>query len=98
MGNIKRKHTVEFKSKVVLELLKEIETLSTICSKYSIHPSQARRWKEKALEAMQNGFNGADNSVVRELKETKELNEELFKQIGQLKVELDWLKKKVESI
>lgn len=98
MGNIKRKHNVEFKTKVVMELLREVDTLSAICSKYSIHPSQARRWKEKALESMQSGFNGADNSVVKELKETKELNEELFKQIGQLKVELDWLKKKVESI
>lgn len=98
MGNIKRKHTIEFKTKVALELLKEVDTLVAICSKYSIHPSQARRWKEKALEAIQNGFNGTDNSVVRELAETKELNEELFKQIGQSKVELDWLKKKVESI
>lgn len=98
MGNIKRKHSVEFKTKVVLELIREVDTMIAICSKYSIHPTQARRWKEKALESMQGGFNGADNSVVRELKETKELNEELFKQIGQLKVELDWLKKKVESI
>lgn len=97
MGNIKRKHTVEFKTKVVLELLKEVDTLSAICSKYSIHPTQARCWKEKAVESLQNGFNGADNSVIRELKDTKELNDELFRQIGQLKVELDWLKKKVES-
>lgn len=98
MNNIKRQHSVEFKTKVVLELLKEIDTLSVICSKYSIHPTQARRWKEKAIESLQNSFNGSDNSVIRELSETKELNNELFRQIGQLKVELDWLKKKVESI
>lgn len=98
MSNIKRKHSVEFKTKVVLELLKEIDPLSVICSKYSLHPTQARRWKEKAIESLQSGFNGSDNSVVKELSETKKLNEELFKQIGQLKVELDWLKKKVESI
>ncbi len=98
MRNIKRQHSVEFKTKVVLELIKETDTIAAICSKYSIHPTQARRWKEKAIESLQVGFNGADNSVVRELRETKELNEELFKQIGQLKVELDWLKKKSEAI
>ena len=97
MGNIKRKHSVEFKTRIVIELIRETDTMAAICSKYSIHPTQARRWKEKAIESLQNGFNGADNSVVRELRETKELNEELFRQIGQLKVELDWLKKKVES-
>lgn len=97
MGNIKRQHSVEFKTKVVLELLKEADTLSVICSKYSIHPTQARRWKEKAIESLQNSFNGADNSVVKELLEAKKLNEELFRQIGRSKVELDWLKKKVES-
>lgn len=98
MSNIKRQHTVEFKTKVVLELLKEVDTLSVICSKYSIHPTQARRWKEKAIESLQNSFNGSDNSVVKELLETKKLNEELFRQIGRSKVELDWLKKKVESL
>jgi len=98
MNNIKRQHSVEFKTKVVLELLKEVDSLSVICSKYSIHPTQARRWKEKAIESLQSSFNGANNSVVKELIETKELNNELFRQIGQLKVELDWLKKKVESI
>lgn len=97
MGNIKRQHSVEFKTKVVLELLREADTLTVICSKYSIHPTQARRWKEKAIESLQNNFNGADNSVAKELEATKELNQELFRQIGQLKVELDWLKKKVES-
>jgi len=98
MNNIKRQHSAEFKTKAVLELLKEVDTLSVICSKYSIHPTQARRWKEKAVESLQNSFNGSDNSVVKELIETKKLNDELFRQIGQLKVELDWLKKKVESI
>ncbi len=97
MGNIKRQHSVELKTKVVLELLKGEEMLTAICSKYSIHPTQARRWKEKALESLQSDFNGADNSVVKELAETKELNDELYRQIGQLKVELDWLKKKVAN-
>lgn len=97
MTNIKRQHSVEFKTKVVLEILKDVDPLSVICSRYSIHPTQARRWKEKALEALQGNFTGADNSAIKELIETKELNQELFRQIGQLKVELDWLKKKVDG-
>lgn len=96
MGNIKRHHSAEFKTKLVLELLKEADPLSVICSKYGIHPTQARRWKELAVESLQNSFNGSDNSAVKELSEIKKLNEELFKQIGQSKVELDWLKKKFE--
>lgn len=98
MGNIKKIYSSQFKTKVAMEIIKEADTLVAICSRYSVHPTQARRWKEKALESLQSGFNGADNSVVKELKESKELNEELFKQVGQLKVELDWMKKKVEAI
>lgn len=98
MGNIKRKHNIEFKTKVALELIRGKDTINTICSHYCIHPTQAHSWKNQAIESMQAGFNGADNSIVKELKETKELNDELYRQIGQSKVELDWLKKKVESI
>ena len=98
MGNIKRKHSVELKTKVVLALLKEAEKLSVICSQYSIHPTQARRWKEQALAILQNGLRGSDATVTKELGEAKQLNDELYRQVGQLKVELDWLKKKVDHL
>ncbi|MFH1233511.1 MAG: hypothetical protein V1649_02580 [Patescibacteria group bacterium] len=67
---------MEFKTKLVMELLKETDPLSVICSKYSIHPTQDRRWKEKAIESLQSGFNEKDNSVVKELIENKKLNDE----------------------
>lgn len=94
MSNIKRRHSAAFKSKVALELLKETASQSAICSRYSIHPTQARRWKDEALAAMQTQF--SERGKVSESKEKDELIEELYKQIGQLKVELDWLKKKFE--
>ena len=92
MGNIKRKHSSSFKVKVALEMIKDTDKVANICSKYSIHPSQAHKWKSQALEGLQIVFTDKTNS---DLKEKNELIEELYKQVGQLKVELDWLKKKV---
>ena len=90
MGNIKRKHSTSFKIKVALDMIRQKETVAIICSRYSIHPTQANRWKDKALEIMAAGFN--NKSAVKQ-KQKDELIDELYKQIGQLKVELDWLKK-----
>jgi len=78
---------------VVLALLKQEKTMSQICSEFRIHPTQARRWKEKALEGMKGSLNGT--GISRKLEDNAELIEELYKQIGKLKVESDWLKKKV---
>ncbi len=73
-------------------MIKDIEPVANICSKYSIHPSQAHQWKNQAVEGLQVIFT---DKIKPEFKEKEELIEELYKQIGQLKVELDWLKKKV---
>lgn len=89
-NSLKRQHTAAFKAKVVLELLQEREDINQICSKYQIHPTQARRWKEVALAGLEAVFSHKQNNV---LKQKDELAEELYKQIGQLKVENDWLKK-----
>lgn len=91
--SIKRVHSAEFKLTVVLALLKQEKTMSQICSEFRIHPTQARRWKEKALEGMKGSLNGT--GVNQKLEDNAELIEELYKQIGRLKVESDWLKKKV---
>ncbi len=91
--SIKRQHSAEFKLTVVLALLKQEKTMSQICSEFRIHPTQARRWKEKALEGMKGSLNGT--GISRKLEDNAELIEELYKQIGKLKVESDWLKKKV---
>ena len=90
MGNIKKRYSSTFKAKVALEAIKGADTVSAICSRYSIHPTQVNRWKDKALESMAAGFN---NKAGAEQKKKDELIEELYKQIGQLKVEQDWLKK-----
>lgn len=73
--------------------MKQEETLSQICSKFSIHPTQARRWKEIALVNLKGSFNGS--SIAQQLKAKDLLIDDLYMQIGHLKVSLDWLKKKL---
>ena len=90
MGNIKKSHSSTFKQKVALEAIRGAEPISAICSRYQIHPTQVNRWKERALESIAAGFN---NKSEAEQKQKDELIEELYKQIGQSKVEMDWLKK-----
>ena len=90
MGNIKKRHSPAFKAKVALEAIRGADSISVICSRYQVHPTQINRWKEKALESMAASF---DNRSAAKEKEKDELIEELYKQIGQSKVEMDWLKK-----
>lgn len=90
MGKIK--HSNSFKVKLALEMIKGVESVAQICSRYGIHPSQAHKWKQQAVKGLETIFADNPDSALRE---KNELIEELYKQIGQLKVELDWLKKKV---
>jgi len=75
-----------------MEAIKEIKTMAELSNIYSIHPTQIRRWKQKALEGMERMFS---DQPIKEEKRKDELIEELYRQIGQLKVEIDWLKKKM---
>lgn len=95
-GDIKRIHTPEFKTNVVLDLLKEADTLPRIASKYGIHPTQARRWREIAIETLKNIFTGKPPDT--QLAEKDRQISELTKLIGQKEIELDWMKKKVGLI
>jgi transposase-like protein len=91
-GEIKRQHSAEFKTTVALELLKELDTLPKIASKYGIHPTQARRWREIAQEGLKNIFTGKPPDA--QVAEKDKRIEELTTLIGQKEIELDWVKKK----
>lgn len=91
--SIRRQHSLEFKLQVVQALLSREKTMTQICSEFKIHPTQARRWKEKALEGMKSGL--AEPGTNQKDEDQTQLIEELYKQIGKLKVEVDWLKKKI---
>lgn len=94
MKQQRRTHSPEFKTKVALEALKERKTISEIASEYQVHSNQVTAWKAQLLENMSSVFaDGRKNKNEEEAKEAR-----LYQQIGQLQVELDWLKKKSKEL
>ena len=91
MAGQRKKHTPEFKAKVALEAMKEEKTVNQIASEYEVHPGQISQWKKHALEQLVVGFTRKGG---KKDKDDEVLKETLYSQIGQMKVELDWLKKK----
>jgi len=92
MSTTRRKFSKEFKAKVVLESLKERVTLEVLAKKYELTPTQISTWKSQALKNFGNLFSA--DSV--EPKDKGVETHILYAQIGQLKVENDWLKKKLQ--
>jgi transposase len=90
----RKSYSAEFKAKVAIEAIKENKTRSELSSKYQVHSTQITKWKQDAIEGIKETFRTGSHS--REDKEKDNLIEELYKQIGKQKVELDWLKKKVD--
>ena len=95
MGRIHKKYSPSFKARVALEAIKEEQTTAELASRYGVHPTQIKRWKKAAAEGMIELF--TDRKGQRE-EEKNLLIEELYREIGRLKVELDWLKKKAGFI
>ena len=90
MVNIRKKYSGAFKAKVALEAVKAKKTISEISIKYKVHPNQVRQWRKQMIEELTSIFMDRKNKAE---KAQDELEAELYRQIGQLKVELDWLKK-----
>ena len=90
----RRKFSAEFKTKVVLEALKERSSLEEIARKYEIHPNQISTWKKEFLTRAALVFTSEDKTT-EDRKQQEALLEKLYSQIGQQKVEIDWLKKKL---
>jgi putative transposase len=77
------------KAKIAFEAATGQKTIAQIASEYGVHPNQIGQWKKKLLEELPMLF--TDKRVRGRDKEREELEAELYKQIGQLKVELEWL-------
>lgn len=90
--NIRRIHAPAFKAKVALEALREQKTIAELSSMYSVHSTQITKWKRQALDILTLGFGVGQK---QRNKDDHDLVQELYQQIGRLKVEVDFLKKKM---
>lgn len=87
----RKKHSAEFKAKIALEAAKGLKTINEIASDAGVHPTQVTLWKKQLVEEIPSLF---VSSPGKKEKSQEELTDSLYQQIGQLKVELDWVKKK----
>jgi len=94
----RNQYTPEFKTKVVLEVLREEGTINEIASRYEISPVILGRWKTEFLERAPEVFKKGPLAIEKELKAEKERTAKLEQKVGQLTYEVDWLKKKSEEI
>jgi putative transposase len=92
MTKKRRRHSDEFKARVALEAVKGVKTLSELSSTYGVHPTVISQWKRQLVEesagifSRRNGLGG---------KSEQEVTAPLYEEIGRLKMESDWLKKKL---
>ncbi len=89
----RRKFSAEFTTKVVIDALKERNTIEELAKKYELHPVQISQWKATFLENATLAFENEKKTGSAQNKE-KEM-EKLYEQIGRQKIEIDWLKKKL---
>ena len=90
---MRKRHSVQTKVKVVLEAIKGEKTTSEITSKYGIHITQINNWKKQVMDIIPEAFSGKRK---KQANDQQGLVDELYRQIGQLKVENDFLKKNIE--
>ncbi len=91
MNGNKKRYGSKFKARVALEAIKEGKTAAELAGQYGVHGSQITRWKKHVVENLPELFS---NKHEKAQEDAEKLQAELYRQIGQLKVELDWLKKK----
>jgi putative transposase len=91
MSKQRRRFSPDFKFRVALEAAKGQQTLGELAGKHGIHPNQISQWKRQLLESGADVFtrNGSTDHQEQDVLQT-----ELYEQIGRLKMELEWLKKK----
>ena len=94
MSKIRRNFSKNFKTKVVLKALKERSTLEVLAKKYELQPTQISKWKAQALINFGNVFTGEDSESNAERKKEADL-QILYAQIGEQKMAIDFLKKKL---
>ena len=87
----RKKHSKEFKARAALDAIKGQKTMAELASEYGVHANQISRWKKQLLDAAPGLFvRGKDKEYAKKEAE----RDLLYKKVGQLQIEVDWLKKK----
>jgi transposase-like protein len=94
MANRRKRYGADFKFKVALEALKERQTTNELTTKFGVHATQIGLWKKQLLES---GIDVFKDGTTENKNNQQQLIDQLYQQIGQLQVELNWLKKKSEA-
>ena len=89
---IRKQFTNEFKAKVAMAALKGDKTMGELASEFGVHSTQVSSWRNELKDRAAEVFNGSAGTSAREYKEQIE---ELYKDIGRIQVENNWLKKKL---
>jgi putative transposase len=92
MGQKRKKHSDEFKARVALEAVRGVRTLSELSSAHSVHPTVIAHWKRQLVDGAATVFS---RTVGNGLRTEEEITAPLYEEIGRLKMEVDWLKKKL---
>ena len=90
MKRNRRKFSSKFKTKVVLASLTERETIQQLATRFEIHPNQISQWKRQFLDRADTVFDGSSKTSS---KESEKVEDKLYKKIGYLQVQVDFLKK-----
>jgi len=91
MSTQRKQYSAEFKARVALEALQGIKTINELASTYGVHPTQIAHWKHRLSKEMPDIFSARRDKRDRD---QEAFHAQLYQQIGQRKVELDWVKKK----
>ena len=92
MAAKRKKHSEEFKAKVALEAVKGVRTLSELSTSSGIHPTVIAQWKRQLIDHAAEAFHRGNGVGGRS---EAEVTAPLYEEIGRLKMEIDWLKKKL---
>jgi transposase-like protein len=95
MAGKRQKHTAAFKAQVALAALKQDKTVNELASQHGIHPTLIHTWKKQLLGGAQDVFG---SPAKADAKDAEALQAQLYEQIGRLKMELDWVKKKAAGL
>ena len=91
MTKKRKRYSAQFKFQVALEAVKGLKTVNQLASEHELHPNQISQWKRQLLE---DGTNVFARNGSQDQQEQAAIQSELYEQIGRLKMELEWLKKK----